>query len=1160
MTPMRLGQFIGPFELGGPLGEGGMAVVYHAWHHRDRTPVAIKVLKPNDLHEVSLDQSFAFEVRAAAQLNHPNVTAVFDHGKLTLAEAGDDPHLVGNPWLAMEKVGGGSIRKLSGKTDWPTIQRILLDVLDALAHAHARGLIHRDIKPGNVLRDDVTGQIKLTDFGLAQSLRHIRSLTSNTEYLTGTPGFMSPEQIRGSRRGQGPWSDIYSVGALGWTLATGRPPYSGELQEVLQAHLRGEMKPFIATCSLPPEFETWLQRAMERNPLDRFLHAADASWALRKLPSVLGDTSDLTLDDDSQIWDRATMLVPNVDAESIDPLSAGAADSPEHPRPVHEFSGARPPIPESWRGGWEPRRHLHGAGLALYGLRSVALVGREQERNMLWSGLRDCQRTGQPRLTLVDGPNGVGKSTLMTWLAERAYELGQAQTLALPADQGADGLGRIGTMLKEHFRIGRLSRDQAVDAVQSSLEHLGDGDRGTAAALVQLARPDEVEPEGSDLRIHFSTTDEQLTLFTWYLTKLAADRPIVLMIEDLHDDSTAQSVVQQLLDAATGAIFCLASSQSLDMADNPNREQVQALRQHARTQAIALKPLPGQDRIALLRELLGLDPSLAAQVEKETGGNPQFAVQLVGHWVDEDLLIAGVKGFILKPGVPIQAPASMLDMWVERLETVCGDTSWEAVGAIELAAVFGNVVEQAAWKRALSLVNLPEPTALIERMARLRLLIVNPAQGTFEFAHAMFRTAITLRSEARGRATHWASTAADALANDKRSVRLRARLLAKAGRFTEALEPLARAVEVEIDTGTRGGAHEIFALREGIVRELDLGPRCLAVFRSEILRWNLLPTRRERTEYIERNFERLNAWAEELDDQHSQSRILRSYAYVYFDQGKMSRGLEILDRALALAEQSEAPTLTLCLYAKAGMQARMGEFDMARSTTRQMLRVAESRGELVRAAQAQYNLSEIALRTSNYDESERILLMVRQRYEAIGSRKGVAHVALSEGELHRARGDLDAAIASYKEAKMRGDNCENSVALDACINMGIVYVSKRRFQQARRTLDGVLAARGKDLQVYTMTAVRMALVSCLIDEGDFERARQELSELDTVFLKTKMVDVDFGTLSALAAQLAQERGDHVLASRSWEVALDQWEKLGQPDKAAAAAAALRGVQ
>ena len=1136
-----------------------MAVVFDGWHHRDHSPVAIKVMKPASISGEPLSASFAHEVRSAAQLNHPNITAIFDHGTITPEEAHSDPSLIGTPWLAMEKIGGGSIRSLAGNTNWNTIQRVLLDVLDALGHAHARGLIHRDIKPGNILQDEASGTIKLTDFGLAKSIRQMRASARKAKFVSGTPGYMSPEQIEGDRQAQGPWSDIYSVGALGWALATGQPPYEGKVTEILEAHLRGDPKRFRPVCEVPPELEQWLRHAMQQKPTDRFTHAADAAWALRELPAVATSRPRKPTQTDAEIFEKDTLLLRTPDKtqrlESPHTVKPGST-LPLHLRSHH---GLRPPFPESWHTAWEPRKHLHGAGLGLWGLRGVALVGRHPERDQLWSCLRECAQSHHPVLALVDGPNGVGKSTLMHWLSERAYEKGQAQTIALPPNNGSDGQSRIRAVLTDHFRLDGLTRAQAVDTVQSALQHLNEDDRSTAAALVQLARPDEVEPEGSGLQIHFGSTTERLTLLSWYLGKLAASRPVILLIEDIHEDPFAMAMVTHLLESERGEILCVASVQSLDLNTTPNGEQIDFLRDHPHSQTIPLHQLRGEDRIALLRELLGLDPSLADQVEKQTGGNPQFAVQLVGHWIAKDRLVAAENGFALKEGMPSKAPDSMFEMWAKRFESLCEDVIEHEVHAVELAAVLGNTIHEDTWRLALDLADLPFPDRLLDRMARLHLIALRPKQNTFEFAHAMFRAAILMRVEQHGRRARWASHAADALLGDLHAIGRRARLLAKAGRVQEALTPLAQAVEVEIEKGTKGGARELFRIRERLVASLDLDPRSRLVFDGEILRWNLMSTRAERMEYISTQFVHLHDWAVELEDRQSQSRILRSYAFSHFDRGEMDEGMQLLERALSIAEESQAPSWTLCLYAKAAMQSRRGEFEPAKQTTREMLRVAESRAETVRAAQAYSHLAEIALQTHAYEEASQLLAEVRHRYEAIGSRKGLAIAALSEGEIHRAQGNFEAAILCYKEAKERGENCENSVALDAQINLGITFVASERFAEARREFNAILSKKGKDLLVYTRTAIRLGLINCQIAERDWSTAMSELSELDTIVKNTKMVDRDFASLATLAGQSAQRADQTTIARRAWKLALLQWERLGQGDRADEAASALESL-
>ena len=132
---MQEGSTIGPFTLGKILGRGGMATVFEAHHAVDAHPVALKILRPDIVTDPSFIAAFGDEVRAAAKLDHARVTTVYDHGVIAAEEAADATSFAGAPWLAMELVDGGTISALAGKLRWAHLKSILIDVLDALAHA-----------------------------------------------------------------------------------------------------------------------------------------------------------------------------------------------------------------------------------------------------------------------------------------------------------------------------------------------------------------------------------------------------------------------------------------------------------------------------------------------------------------------------------------------------------------------------------------------------------------------------------------------------------------------------------------------------------------------------------------------------------------------------------------------------------------------------------------------------------------------------------------------------------------------------------------------------------------------------------------------------------------------------------------------------------------
>ena len=417
---MKVGQFIGPFEVGGKLGEGGMAVVFSGWHRRDRSPVAIKIMKPDALPELAMESMFAHEVRSAARLNHPNVTAVFDHGVLDGLSSGR-PVL---DWMPLACHGGG-VRRNSQAPRWAgTMARKVPHSEQRLEcpWPRARGMIHRDIKPGNILIDQTTGQIKLTDFGLTCPLRHAE-LAATGEFMTGTPSFMAPEQIRGHRRAQGPWSDIYSVGALGWTLLTGRPPYCGSLEEVCRPTSQ-------ATCarSFPPS--TPRPRSKRGcggpcRPIQRTdFSARQMLRGLSKLPSTVGASETLDL--------KMTMRSgPRTPFNSTTGGPCPSMPGRKTGRPQRVSSRAqqptRPDLHSQRAGDGIGSQEDISMGPGLHSMGCVPMRWWVESGNEMPSGSNFTSvGSSTARLVIVEGPQGVGKSTLVHWMLNGH---GQAQTI-----------------------------------------------------------------------------------------------------------------------------------------------------------------------------------------------------------------------------------------------------------------------------------------------------------------------------------------------------------------------------------------------------------------------------------------------------------------------------------------------------------------------------------------------------------------------------------------------------------------------------------------------------------------------------------------------------------------------------------------------------------
>jgi predicted Ser/Thr protein kinase len=255
-------------------GQGGMGMVFCARERALERLVAIKVLAPGVGLSSDARDRFQSEARHAAALSHPSIVPVFE-----LGETREFPYIV------MEFVRGESLgRRLrhEGRLSPDLTRRILLDLADALDHAHRRGIIHRDLKPENVLIAAESGRARLADFGIAKALNDGRHLTQSGVAI-GTPEYMSPEQAAGERDIDHR-SDLYSLGALGYTMLAGRPPHQGDgVANVMAKHLLEEPVPLRELApGAPPDLVAAITRCLEKRPDQRWPDARALHVALAR--------------------------------------------------------------------------------------------------------------------------------------------------------------------------------------------------------------------------------------------------------------------------------------------------------------------------------------------------------------------------------------------------------------------------------------------------------------------------------------------------------------------------------------------------------------------------------------------------------------------------------------------------------------------------------------------------------------------------------------------------------------------------------------------------------------------------------------------------------------------------------------------------------------
>lgn len=1166
----------GTYILRTRIGSGAMAQVWRAEHVDGDHEAAVKIVTGRGFESQSRRRRFHREVSAHAGLHHPHIVDVYDTGDTDerTVETSEGGIEAGRPYLAMECSEIGSLRNYLPVPNWDDLRRLLLQLLSALGHAHAHHVIHRDLKPGNVLvfaSDDDRAHLKISDFGMAHatSQEYDRGTDQVPMPSGGTPVYMAPEQLRANWRDFGPWTDLYTLGILAFETACARPPYLGnDFFELAEKHLAAEPLDLDPVLPVPDAFESWVQTLTATHPADRFRSAADAARSLEAIEERPPERSSVRSDgNDRKPADSASF-------ESVEPISStlsrqgtkqfpasstrdeagveartdfGRADErldlDEIGRESTDLEDGFPrEIPNDWRDASLPdpagRSHL---GLELFQLVEAAFVDRDSERDLLWEAAVDVFETGDPRAVVLHGTSGMGKSRLATWLVRRLRESGLFRSLETLHPRDGAPLDGLRQLVERRFRTWNLDRSGVYERLQRGLERQLGLAREVVRAhdslvrgLTELLRPTPAGAPADEFDYFFGSRAEQYTVLDRLLALVGHERPVVVRIDDLPGGSATVDWVRRTLDRRDVPVLWLLTSDDeaeplpADLVDRPA------------TRTVELGPLTPADQRVLVESLLPIDRGVADLLRSHTGGSPLFALHLVRHWAHAGLLEPGERGYRLVDSRRPPLPRTLPELWDLRVDAILAelpaDERPDARAALEAAAALGDETSFVRWTDVAARLDCAVSTELVEALSRRGLIHLD--RSGLQFTH---RTLVESIRDGARRADRWQKIQGALAASlddgtdrhTKRSAERAARHWIAAGDVEKGFERLEDAIDLARGHQDHERFERLLGLHADQLSHLPAGrerPHRLYNLVQQIPLELLRDDPEAAQSAFRRGIELSRAGPYELERAH----LLRSGALVQRHRGDHEICLEMLDEAhrrfqklsndIGLAETFRERGITHALSGRS--EAAIRALDRASAAYL-------AADDEIRSLEARIWQGTAFVFSDELDRAEQLAEGLLERAAELGAPNVAVDAHNLLGEVERFRGHPERARYHYLRALRQGNRI-GVVSLPYRLNLAFTDLARGRPASAADGLEELEAEHpefiGGSYRIY-FALVRAAAAAARGDWSEWESHVDDASEAADELLQHSAIDRDPPWVAARAADCTRRAGDPDRADR-----------------------------
>jgi tetratricopeptide (TPR) repeat protein len=789
-----------------------------------------------------------------------------------------------------------------------------------------------------------------------------------------------------------------------------------------------------------------------------------------------------------------------------------------------------------------------GVGLGLFGLREIPFVDRIAERDTLWTALREVDATATTRAVVVRGSTGTGKSRLVQWIARRAEEVGAARLLQATHGMVASAKHGLGAMIERLFIAWRMESTSELESrIRWAVERLWDDADEDFVAHMTTSLVAIVADDGE--ADHAIGAEERLVTLKRLLGRLAKQRPVLFWVDDAQFSEEACVLARRLVEEGAGPILVVmtvadevvqptsACSDTLDWMDRA--ELVQSIR---------LQPLGREEQHRLVRRAAGLEEETSRKLAAATAGQPLFATQLIGDWIERDLLRPTVRGFVLKEGADL--PTDLRALWERRIERLTSRLGGEPQRvALELAATLGDDLASLEWRAACILANVEPHERLVDELVNQG-LAVRFEEG-WSFVHAMLADSIREGARQRGRWQLLNQTCGEAL-RELNPDSLDRVALRCAGHFIdgeaweEALEPLISVVRNCLATGDIPEAREFLHARGQALDALDVGRGD----RRRVQNWLLggeVQLRGGEPERAQKSFQRVidasspKGWYSELCRAH------RGLGEIAADAGRLRDALAQYDRVEEeyLAHVDDPRERAALHESRAWVWKSTGENVRARRDLERALDLHREAGDTVRELNVFNQLAYTFLAEGDWDATREVAEMGVELGSQTGNRAAEAGCWTTLGEVARFEGEIEEARRCYDEAERLDELCGSRHVWVVRGNAALLELAACEWDTAEREL--ALAAEGiRSVGLDWLSPfIDMGLACCAAAKGKWNRYDELWDSTTAQITELELVERDVAWMAELIGALAEQVGDRPRSRQAYHFAMGHWNALGE---------------